>query len=113
MPVFRRVSGSASISAVAVQTAGSAEMLAADVVSLSDGGGKVSAARRPILGREAVVRFVFGLLSKAPPAYRVSVAEVNGAARRGSRCEGAGDCRPDEAAPDQRRCHGDTSGWSA
>jgi RNA polymerase sigma-70 factor, ECF subfamily len=56
------------------------ETLAEDVVSWSDGGGKVSAARQPVLGRDHVVRFVIGLLRKAPADVRVDVAEVNGIA---------------------------------
>jgi RNA polymerase sigma-70 factor, ECF subfamily len=54
------------------------ETLAEDVVSWSDGGGKVSAARQPVRGRDHVVRFVIGLLRKAPADVRVEVAETNG-----------------------------------
>jgi RNA polymerase sigma-70 factor (ECF subfamily) len=54
------------------------ETLAEDVVSWSDGGGKVSAARQPVLGRENVIRFVIGLLHKALADMRIEVAEVNG-----------------------------------
>jgi RNA polymerase sigma-70 factor (ECF subfamily) len=54
------------------------ETLAEDVVSWSDGGGKVSAARHPVFGRENVSRLVIGLLRKAPTDLRVEVAEVNG-----------------------------------
>ena len=54
------------------------ETLAEDVVSWSDGGGKVSAARQPVFGRENVIRLVIGLLRKAPTDLRVEVAEVNG-----------------------------------
>lgn len=39
-------------------------LLAADVVTLSDGGGVVSAARRPIVGRERVAVFLLGILAK-------------------------------------------------
>ncbi|MEP7189813.1 MAG: RNA polymerase sigma factor SigJ, partial [Roseiflexaceae bacterium] len=53
------------------------ETLAEDVVAWSDGGGKVSAARQLIFGREHVVRFVIGLLRKAPADVCVEVAEVN------------------------------------
>ncbi|MFD3745535.1 RNA polymerase sigma-70 factor [Nocardia sp. NPDC058633] len=35
--------------------------LAPDVVQISDGGGRVSAARRPIIGAESVARFLIGL----------------------------------------------------
>lgn len=55
-----------------------AETLAQDVVTVSDGGGKVHAARRPIVGREAVLRFFSGLLRLAPPNTRFTRAEVNG-----------------------------------
>jgi RNA polymerase sigma-70 factor, ECF subfamily len=36
-------------------------LLARDVTLLSDGGGKVAAARRPLLGRDEVVKFLVGL----------------------------------------------------
>ncbi|MGW8653730.1 RNA polymerase subunit sigma-24, partial [Nocardia salmonicida] len=36
-------------------------VLAPDVVEISDGGGRVSAARRPIIGAESVARFMIGL----------------------------------------------------
>lgn len=52
-------------------------MLAADAVLVSDGGGKVSAARRPVHGADRVGRFLIGVLQKYPGAsYRV--ATVNG-----------------------------------
>ncbi|WP_438486607.1 RNA polymerase sigma factor SigJ [Streptomyces sp. S186] len=52
-----------------------------EVVWRSDGGGKVSAARRPVLGREKVARFVWGLVTRGfdPAAMRLDVREVNGA----------------------------------
>ena len=55
------------------------EVLAQDVVAWSDGGGKVSAGRNPIVGRDKVVRLVLGLVSKAPANLRAELAEVNGA----------------------------------
>jgi RNA polymerase sigma-70 factor, ECF subfamily len=55
-----------------------AKTLAEDVVAWSDGGGKVSAARQPVLGSEKVVRFMSGLLRKAPADLRLEMAEVNG-----------------------------------
>jgi RNA polymerase sigma-70 factor, ECF subfamily len=54
------------------------ETLAEDVIAWSDGGGKVSAARQPVFGREKIVRFMIGLLRKAPADLRVEIAEVNG-----------------------------------
>jgi RNA polymerase sigma-70 factor (ECF subfamily) len=55
------------------------QVLAADVVATSDGGGRVTAARRPIRGRDAVIRLLLGLTRKAPTASQVSLAEINGA----------------------------------
>lgn len=55
------------------------ELLAADVVAYSDGGGRVNAARNPIYGRDKVVRFILGQLGKAPADMRAELAEVNGA----------------------------------
>jgi RNA polymerase sigma-70 factor (ECF subfamily) len=54
-------------------------MLAEDAISWSDGGGKVSAARHPVLGRESIARLLLGLVRKAPADLRVEIAEVNGA----------------------------------
>jgi RNA polymerase sigma-70 factor (ECF subfamily) len=52
------------------------------VVLVSDGGGKVKAARRPIEGADKVARFLaaIGPLGAEVPGLRVEVAEVNGAA---------------------------------
>ncbi len=52
-------------------------MLAADAVLISDGGGKVSAARRPINGPDHIGRFLIGVLQKVPTAT-YKVATVNG-----------------------------------
>ncbi|MFJ7778466.1 RNA polymerase sigma-70 factor [Streptomyces yangpuensis] len=53
-------------------------VLAADVRYVSDGGGVVNAARRPILGRDNVARFALGAMAKYVAGVPVSVAEVNG-----------------------------------
>ncbi|MEV0371443.1 RNA polymerase sigma factor SigJ [Streptomyces sp. NPDC050636] len=52
-----------------------------EVVWRSDGGGKVTAARRPVLGREKVARYVHGMVSRGfdPSAMRVALQDVNGA----------------------------------
>ncbi|WP_328465302.1 RNA polymerase sigma-70 factor [Streptomyces sp. NBC_00448] len=54
-------------------------LLAEDVTWWSDGGGKVSSARRPILGREKVVRFISGTVRKFTGALVVDIVEANGA----------------------------------
>jgi RNA polymerase sigma-70 factor, ECF subfamily len=53
-------------------------LLAQDAVALSDGGGKVRAALRPIIGRDNIVRFMLGLMGKAPLNMRFTWEEVNG-----------------------------------
>ncbi len=53
-------------------------LLAPDVVLTSDGGGQKSAALRPILGVEKVLRFLLGVTSKPDTPFQLHVAEVNG-----------------------------------
>jgi RNA polymerase sigma-70 factor (TIGR02957 family) len=53
--------------------------LAADVSWWGDGGGKVSAARRPVEGREKVLRFLLGVRERFTADLEISTAEVNGA----------------------------------
>lgn len=48
--------------------AGLVAVLDPDVVLRSDGGGQVTAARRPVLGPDRVARFLFGALTKNPGA---------------------------------------------
>jgi RNA polymerase sigma-70 factor (ECF subfamily) len=59
--------------------AGLTTLLTDDIVTYSDGGGIVSAARRPVLGRDNVVRFLAGVLQKAPADVTAHVAVINGA----------------------------------
>ncbi|MFC9787357.1 RNA polymerase sigma-70 factor [Rhodococcus sp. NPDC127528] len=54
------------------------DLLAPDVVEISDGGGKVSAALRPVVGREKVARFMAGLVRIGPPDLRLEVGVFNG-----------------------------------
>ncbi|MEF3112338.1 RNA polymerase sigma-70 factor [Streptomyces chrestomyceticus] len=54
------------------------DLLAPDVVVLSDGGGKVVAARRPVTGRTEVARFVLGVYRTATAATRAEPATYNG-----------------------------------
>lgn len=55
-------------------------MLAKDAVLISDGGGKVSAALRPIVSGERVAQFLFGLMRKffANQELGIELAAVNG-----------------------------------
>jgi RNA polymerase sigma-70 factor (ECF subfamily) len=55
-------------------------MLTDDVVLMSDGGGKVQAARNPVYGPSSVARFILGVLGKvaAEVEFTVQVKEVNG-----------------------------------
>lgn len=53
-------------------------VLAPEVTTWSDGGGKVPAARRPIEGRENVVRFLLGIRRFAPADTSLYVVEING-----------------------------------
>lgn len=54
------------------------QLLSDDVVLVSDGGGKVVAARRPIEGADAVARFFLGVFRKAPANSRLDPVWVNG-----------------------------------
>ena len=51
-----------------------------DVVLTSDGGGRVSAARRPVLGADRVGRFLLGITGRLQPDQRLVVVPVNGRA---------------------------------
>lgn len=55
-------------------------LLAEDVTSTADGGGRVAAARRPILGRAKVLQYLLGLRvhPKAASVERMEVVDVNG-----------------------------------
>ncbi|GII30040.1 RNA polymerase sigma-70 factor [Planotetraspora mira] len=53
------------------------EVLAKDVVAYNDGGGKVRAALRPVVGRAKVLAFVAGLMSRYP-IEEVRAVEANG-----------------------------------
>jgi len=53
------------------------DLLATDVASYSDGGGRAHAARRPILGAEHIVQYV-GTLRRHLPVRDVRLVDVNG-----------------------------------
>jgi RNA polymerase sigma-70 factor (ECF subfamily) len=54
-------------------------MLAPDATWMADSGGKVSAARRPVVGAQRVARAIAGLISKAGPELRVEMVTCNSA----------------------------------
>src|SRR5207247_2005111 len=54
-------------------------MLAEDAVLYSDGGGKVRAARRPIVGPDKIARFLTGIAKDAPEHSESQIVDVNGA----------------------------------
>ena len=54
-------------------------MLAPDATWTADSGGKVSAARRPVVGADRVARAIAGLMSKAGPDLRVEMVTCNSA----------------------------------
>lgn len=55
------------------------ELLAADAVAWSDGGGVVKAARKPIHGAERIARFLSNLRTRlAPPGTSITAVRVNG-----------------------------------
>ena len=54
-------------------------LLTDDAILLSDGGGVVRAAQRPIRGADRVARFLLGILTKVDQPMTVSVEPVNGA----------------------------------
>jgi len=53
------------------------EVLAPDVVHISDGGGRVSAARRPVTGAETVARYLVGLARNSMADMDVELATYN------------------------------------
>jgi hypothetical protein len=54
------------------------DILAPDVVLITDGGGRIRAALHPITGAEKVVRFAFGGISKAGLAVTAEHCLING-----------------------------------
>jgi RNA polymerase sigma-70 factor, ECF subfamily len=54
------------------------QLLAEDVVSVSDGGGEVYAAINPIYGRRNVLRLIFGLAKKIVATQQVRFTTLNG-----------------------------------
>lgn len=53
------------------------ELLAEDVRYVADGGGKVTAAKRPLVGRTAVAKLFAGIMRWTPPDVRITYERVN------------------------------------
>lgn len=54
------------------------DVLAPGAVLLSDGGGKASAARRPVIGADNIARFLAGIAKTPVPDMRVEPSSLNG-----------------------------------
>ena len=54
------------------------ELLAEEAVAYTDGGGKVTAARKPVRGADNIARFVLGLSKNAPEDLNLEFRQVNG-----------------------------------
>lgn len=53
-------------------------LLADDITAVSDGGGRVSAARNPVVGPDRVARFILGVANKTPEGAVRGVSLING-----------------------------------
>ena len=73
----QQITGEFLASAASGDVAALMAVLAPDVTFTSDSNGKVSAARRPVLGAEKVARLIIGLMRKMGPEYRVQIAQYN------------------------------------
>lgn len=54
------------------------KILRQDVTLIADGGGKVTAALKPILGADKVTRFIFGVIPKLPAGLEMRIVDFNG-----------------------------------
>ncbi|WP_280262224.1 RNA polymerase sigma-70 factor [Nocardia wallacei] len=64
------------------------QMFTADIVAVADGGGKITAARRPIVGAAKVARYLSGLFAREIPGLDLTVEEINGAPAAVARVDG-------------------------
>lgn len=79
---FGQQSGYVEKFAQAVQDGNMSEILALlkkDAIYYSDGGGKVTAATRPVYGAEYIARFFLGIITKLSEGFSLKFAKVNGA----------------------------------
>jgi RNA polymerase sigma-70 factor, ECF subfamily len=75
----RRVIEAFAAAATSGDLAALIHLLDPDVVMVSDGGGQVSSARKPVLGPDRVARFLLGILAKEQPGDKIDRVLVNGA----------------------------------
>jgi RNA polymerase sigma-70 factor, ECF subfamily len=75
----RRVVEAFAAAATSGDLAALIRVLDPDVVLVSDGGGLVTSARRPVLGADRVARFLLGVLAKEQPGDVIARVVVNGA----------------------------------
>jgi RNA polymerase sigma-70 factor (ECF subfamily) len=54
------------------------DVLAPGAVLLSDGGGKVTAARKPVVGADNITRFLIGISKTPVPNMRIEMSSLNG-----------------------------------
>jgi RNA polymerase sigma-70 factor, ECF subfamily len=75
-----RLAAAFGVAAQSGDTHALAALLAQDVTFYSDTGGKVPGARRPVVGRDKVMRLISGLTKKGMEGIRaVRAAQINGA----------------------------------
>lgn len=53
------------------------KLLADEAIAYSDGGGKVTAARKPIYGAKKIIRFLLGTAKNAPADLKIKFVQVN------------------------------------
>ena len=75
----RRVVEAFAAAATSGDLAALIRVLDPDVVLVSDGGGLVTSARKPVLGADRVARFLLGILAKEQPGDLIDRIVVNGA----------------------------------
>jgi RNA polymerase sigma-70 factor (ECF subfamily) len=78
-PSRRRLLDELVLAVAAADIAALTALLVDDAQLVSDGGGVVSAARRPVDGADRIARFLVGVGPRVPPGAAVDVEEVNGA----------------------------------
>jgi RNA polymerase sigma-70 factor (ECF subfamily) len=74
----RRITDEFLIACSTGDLAGLVRLLHDDAVLLSDGGGRATAARVPVVGADHISRFFVGVFKKAYAAVRIAACRVNG-----------------------------------